>query len=518
MSVRLPIASAAVTAAATLLAGCGTTVATTASQAPTLGGPARSAIGGSELGGAPAASVGGAGTSSGEAFSGVAAPASVNAGSVGGPAGSRTGVASSVLNGPGITATTIAIGILYATNTQAYEAALGNTSVTTGDVGSEYRYLVADLNAHGGIAGRKVVPVYHSYDATSTESAQQIEQEACADFTQDHHVFAVVPGGTQNILSCLAKAGAVVAESGGLTGQTTAEYNSFPADFDATSISLDRLVANLVPTLSAAGYFSPWNTSTGSAGTGKAVVGTVLPDRPEYHHAAALLVQAVRSLGLNMPSRDVVFYHWPNSNAEDGQAITDIQSAVLKFKTDGVTHVIPLEVNGQVFFASQADKQQYRPRYGINSASGDEAYLGSLIPASQLHGAVGLGYFPAVDLPDSMNPDNGPYSGPARRSCLAVMKRNGVTFSSANAEAVALALCDGLYQLRAILDNIDPAKGLTQRTVAASIDAIGELPSATYVSVHYGPGRRDAVSIGYRYQYYADCDCMHYAGPGFHLH
>jgi hypothetical protein len=514
-----------------LLTACGTTVPTSArgqaAAAPLAGGSTNAGLGAAAPAAAGLSPVGTAGSSGGQsapmagsAATGsartstgtAAAPASLSDGSVGSGTGGAAGS-----NGPGITATTISIGILYATNGDAYEAALGNTAATQGDVGSEYRYIVKDLNDHGGIAGRKVVPVYHSVDATSGQSTEQTEQATCADFTQDHKVFAMVPGGTQNILACMSKAGAVVAESGGLTGQTTAEYNQFPANFDATSISLDRLVANLVPVLQRAKYFTPWDTAAGAPGQLKPVTGIVVPDRPEYHHAVDVLVRALSRIGIVVSSKDIVFYHWPNSSAEDGQAVTEIQSAVLKFKTDGVTHVIPLEVNGQVFFAAQADKQQYRPRYGINSASGDQAYLGSLIPSSQLHGAIGLGYFPAVDLPASMNPDNGPYSGPARRHCLDVMKKNGVTFSDTNAEAVALSLCDGLYELKAVLEHIDPAAGLNQRSVAASIDSIGSVPSATYVTVAYGPHRRDAVSNGYLYAYFADCDCMHYTGPRFSL-
>jgi hypothetical protein len=97
------------------------------------------------------------------------------------------------------------------------------------------------------------------------------------------------------------------------------------------------------------------------------------------------------------------------------------------------------------------------------------------------------------------------------------MTRNGVSFSDSNAEAVALAYCDGFYQLKAIIEHVDPSSGLNQRSVAASIDSIGTLPSATYVSVAYGPHRRDAVSSGFRYQYFADCDCMHYTGARFGL-
>jgi hypothetical protein len=423
-------------------------------------------------------------------------------------------------DGPGVTAKTLSLGVMYPTNGDAYQAALGNTTSTSGDVAHEVRYIVKDINDHGGIAGRRVVPVYYEVDATSGQSDEQAEQAACSKFTQDSRVFAaMLPGAkpASTLLACLKKAGVVVSRSGGLTGLTTPDYDRYPANFDATAISVDRLVANLVPVLQRAGYFSPWDTTAGRAGQAKAVVGVIVPDRPAYHHAVDVLVRALRDIGVAIAARDVVFYHAPDAPADDGQAVSEIQNAVLKFKADGVTHVIPPEVNGQAFFAAQADKQQYRPRYGVTSASSSQVYNGTLIPTSQLNGAVGLGFFPGLDLPPQMNPDNGPYSGPTRRYCLDVMTRNGVTFSDANAKAVALAICDGMYNLRAVLTAANGTGSLNQGTVAAALDHIGTVPSATYREVSYGPHRRDAVSSGFQWQYFSDCQCMHYTGKRFDL-
>ena len=75
--------------------------------------------------------------------------------------------------------------------------------------GSDYmNAMIDETNKNGGLIGRKVAAVYHGYDATSQETSDQQDQEACADWTQDHHVF-VLPGGTQILDECAKKAGTI---------------------------------------------------------------------------------------------------------------------------------------------------------------------------------------------------------------------------------------------------------------------------------------------------------------------
>ncbi len=51
-----------------------------------------------------------------------------------------------------------------------------------------YQAYIDDINAHGGIAGRKIVPVYHSYCPITNTQAVTL----CTTFSEDDKVFAVV--------------------------------------------------------------------------------------------------------------------------------------------------------------------------------------------------------------------------------------------------------------------------------------------------------------------------------------
>ena len=92
-------------------------------------------------------------------------------------------------------------------NSAAYNA-IGVKGVATGDQNGMVQAVVKWINGHGGMAGRTVVPVIHeSQVETSTFAAQA--QSACSDFTEDHHVFAVVgrTSDRDDLYRCLAPKG-----------------------------------------------------------------------------------------------------------------------------------------------------------------------------------------------------------------------------------------------------------------------------------------------------------------------
>jgi hypothetical protein len=99
----------------------------------------------------------------------------------------------------------IEIGIVRTgvSNAAAYGVSLGNT-VTEAEV---YDALVAAFNDRGGIAGRRIIPVFDDTDTASTSWDADFEA-ACAKFTQDHNVVAVlgyVFDYVTSFESCLAK-------------------------------------------------------------------------------------------------------------------------------------------------------------------------------------------------------------------------------------------------------------------------------------------------------------------------
>lgn len=156
--------------------------------------------------------------------------------------------------GRGITPTRISIGVAIADDTKAANAALGAGAVTHGDEASEYRVKVADVNAHGGIGGRKVDLVEFHYDITSGASTSTLEQAACAYFTDDHPVAAVVNVAlTDTGLSCLTQKGVAVLGNS-LSDATDQNYARYPRYVEPLAMSLTRMVRNYAAGMSRSAF------------------------------------------------------------------------------------------------------------------------------------------------------------------------------------------------------------------------------------------------------------------------
>lgn len=521
---KRPLGAVVAGACVLALAACGTTVSGTGSTGvgSVAGGGGLNGPGGDRSAGPNGGGLDASGGANGTAVGVSGFGNGGEAAAAGNGASTESRVTGGSGFGPGITKTSIAVGLVYAKNTQQEQAALGNT-VDLGDPRQFDTIMINYINTHGGIAGRKLSPVWYSQDATTTQTAAQVSQAVCADFTQDHHVFAALgfsaAADGRNVRTCMQKAGAVVGLASNVAVATIADYDAFPADYEVGAIALDRLCANLIPTLVDADYFTPWDTANGRPGTLPAKVGVLAPDLPPFRYAVThVCLPLLARAGHPVAASDVYFYFFPDSTSGNGQAVADIQNAELKFRTDGVTHIIPIEVNGQVFFGKDADTQHYYPRYGVNSADGTQVENGTFLSAKQLNGAVGLGYIPSFDLTAPMNPDNGPYSSPARRQCVAIMKAGGQTFSSTAAEGNALNFCDLFFQLKRVIERIPTGQPINQATFIASLDMLGHVPSAGVPAAFYGRHHLDPMTEGWRWQYFADCNCLHYVGKPFPLH
>jgi len=198
-----------------LAAGCGTTVsgseaARNASLGTTGNGlsvPGQgTAVGG---GGVPgtvggSAAPGAVGAGGGQTVGGATSP-----GGVGGvqPQPGQPVVGNPAVSGPGVTATRIYIGLVYSTNADAVNKAAGANGISTGDTQADAKAVIDDINKHGGVAGRKLVPIWYAFDSTSTQPIDSQWSAACAHFTQDNHVFAAFDMGTAVYRKCLHDAG-----------------------------------------------------------------------------------------------------------------------------------------------------------------------------------------------------------------------------------------------------------------------------------------------------------------------
>src|SRR5206468_2460344 len=91
-------------------------------------------------------------------------------GSAGGLSGGSGGAVAGAVSadGPGVTPTTVSIGVAYFENANAANAAIGGKGVKLSDPTPTAKAIVADINKHGGIAGRKVLPLFWGVDPQSS--------------------------------------------------------------------------------------------------------------------------------------------------------------------------------------------------------------------------------------------------------------------------------------------------------------------------------------------------------------
>jgi hypothetical protein len=470
------------------LAGCGSTVQMTSQSAGgELGGAslgASNGLSGTVAGGKGAAlGVPGSGPAVG-APSSVAptlAPSAPGEATVGGPAGQVRGM----------TAKTIKIGVFTVAGFSSFGASLG-VNVATGDQVAEAKAVINYLNAHGGIAGRRVIPVFHDESVAGAESNYEGEmQAACAAWTQDDHVYAVAsPVGTvgDTLYQCLAKAGVVTSSAG--ESRDAGFFRQYANTFYMpVEMNLTRILRDNVEALYGAGYF-----------TKGAKIGLVRLDAPEDVRAVSEGLQpALAAHGLKLTDQF--------ATATGTQSVQQMSNAVLKFRAEGITHVLFTFVS-PLFFMENAQSQKYFPRYGLHSRSSPAALLQGNAPKAQLHGSMGLGWQQYNDVDASRDP--GPSSARAKL-CLQLMKGAGQDTSARATALVGLWQCDALFFLH---DALAAAPSYTLTGFRTGAESLGDYEAASTFRSAFGPHRLHDGASAYRLFSYDDaCSCYRYVTP-----
>ena len=431
-------------AAVALAAGCGTTVSGVTGSAsgsagnglsgpppgpPETGAGGRDATGGSAV---PSSSTGALAGSGGNAPSNPGArganPTMTNPGA--GVTGSATG--------RGYDAHHLYLG--FPTNNDVNSAAPSGIGATNfGDQPSIIKAVVEDINRHGGILGRTVVPLFHDIATANLETdATSQAQATCTAFTQDAHVVAVV-----NIVAgidlptfyqCLAQHDTPLI-SAGFVPADDALFNGYaPYLYKLTAASFTQLTPVWLARLTAMGYFHGWNTTTGGPGTTAARVGLLYPAQQPQQRIFADIKRRLTAAGYTVAKE----FQYDASNLNNESA--SMSNAVLQMRNAGVTHILSSE-SDVLLFMTAADSQHYRPRYALTSYHAAAVQLQGTVPTSQLVGSMGVGWLPVSDVDAGHNP--GAVSS-GETSCRKLMHGAGQDSSSASAEIVEFAICDAV--------------------------------------------------------------------------
>jgi hypothetical protein len=227
---------------------------------------------------------------------------------------------------------------------------------------SLYQTMATYINTHGGLgtSGCQVQMTYFDFDTLTSAGEAAESQLECAAFGQDQHIFADIPSvlEAENLIPCLAKNNVIT-----LWGNTPTYYPDPQAFstykgylYEPDQMGTQRL-GSAINLLSQAGYF----------GTEKKV-GILLDDNgtgANENLVNNLWVPALAKLGI---TADVFTWNQGAGTLAGLQSIeASFNSAVLRFKSDGITRVLDSpddDLEGYIF-PSAAASQHYFPHYAM---------------------------------------------------------------------------------------------------------------------------------------------------------
>lgn len=393
-------------------------------------------------------------------------------------------------SGPGFTEDEISIGYLTWKDVSRAGAAIGY-AVDFGDEERIAQAIADDLNARGGIAGRKVKLVF--YDYATTDDGAAADQAACTKFTEDQRVFAViaVTGPASEVLpQCLHDNQVTLIANDNIPYPRYWFEQWAPFIYSTANPMTERLAPVWLQRSDAVGYFESWDTAAGAPGVAPVKVGVIRADAPSGEAFRDAVAAGLAPLGRGVEADFAL---------GDAFDAAGMNSAVLQFRSAGITHVI-VESLFLVLFPQAAESQGYRPRYTVTTGNAP-LLVQSATPAQQLRGAVGVGYFPSYDVAGPEDPgDPSPYAA----HCREIQRAAGNDPEQRESWNLQSKACDGF----ALIAEAARLEGLHTRTIADGAARITSLPPAGAFSISFGPGRQDGPGAVRDTAYDLECECF----------
>ena len=402
----------------------------------------------------------------------------------------------------GVTDKTISIG-LATFNTAALNAAAsaltgnpGNAVSSSSDFKKAAKVVVEYINAHGGVAGRKLEAVLHEVNVGNEETASGRDQEsqsACADWTQDHHVFAFQNAFSGNSVPCAKATGTVVLSDPNAAGQPWLSESMFKQArsvwYGPDMMLAERHDKNLVNALWNQGFFGR-----------NAKVGVLIEDQPgSKAGVAGGMIPALASHGIK-PVAQVVYPDIFQS---------PWQNEILAMQRAGVDHILLSTTAGQsfpsLFLMRAAENQHYRPKWGMASDHWPVALGATGAPHAQMANIMGMGWVPNLDTGDSSH----------QSTASDICDKIGV--NSGQGDAVRL-YCEDLFFFKFALDNASevslPGMDAALGRVAGRYVSTLTIAGASFFTAT----RHDGPSVYRIFGYDSRCDssgalCIKYVSP-----
>lgn len=468
-----PTGPLAAVVAVALLSACGTTVPTTASTSSAYDALG-SGLGPSPAGGTEAATTGAGSSATGSSPVGPSealGSTGMSPGTGASPAAPAGGGSQSPVrsagNVPGMTSTDVKIGVERVDTAAlgAFASAAG-TDAAIGDLNGFQDALIAWVNRTGGLASRKLTPVFFQADVSA--SNQQNNSARCATWAEDNRVFAAQAAYYQGggAVPCLAKRGVVSIATLETAPGSADDFTRYsPYYYAPSAMETVSLARSYVTGLHQAGFFTPADS-----------IGLLYFDFPEFEVAKERgLEPALARHGLEVSSEYAIAYN--GNPSELGSITAAVANAQLKFASEGITNVLFLDAGGTLalFFMQQAQNQGASFRYGLNSTT-YPAFLEGQGVSSQLARATVAGVQPARDTNDVASaPPNAD-----RDRCFAILKAAGHSPRSSVDRQAMTGYCSFYFFLKA---SFDRARSYDPRGFAAAVAGLGTSPGTAAGSI-----------------------------------
>jgi hypothetical protein len=396
------------------------------------------------------------------------------------------------LLGPGVTDTAIDLGFVALKSYNETTEAAGLGQFTNDDTKLVVNAYLADVNRHGGVLGRRLRAVWAEYDVNSTQTVSSQEQSMCEAWTHDHRVFAAfaTSASTGGVLDgCLTKAGVLQIGSYATTIDARS-LSTRPLQYLPAGVSMERLLPAYVDGLAAAKWLD-----------GKPVIALISMETPVFRRAGTTVAALLHRRGLTLT--DSQYLYLGDSNAEAKQAIPQLQNALLRFRSEGVTHILVLSDIGDVYLlaATDADGQRWNPHWATTSPSGAALEVGT-VPEDQLATTVQVGWLPLLD----RGYRQGTPTGPGYARCLDVLRRAGIAPSSDQAAFNDAALCE---EISFLVEGLRAGGTPHATTFRAGVAALKGFPIATAYGATF-PGRPDGATSYRVTAYRRTCSCFEF--------
>jgi hypothetical protein len=336
--------------------------------------------------------------------------------------------------------------------------------------------------------------------AAQLANPDQAASEACAAWTQDDKDFAVVSSALSLLASgiqCMAAANTPIidANPAGQTLDGEPTYAKYPNTlFSPGTFTAEKLAQLYVGMMMRTKYLTGWNTATGAPGSAPVKLGILVDSDPIPTYADNQIIAALKAAGYTIAPSDIITY---DDNLSSATSQSD--AAVLKFRTDGVTHVVTSDLQ----FAENAQSQKYFPRYAF--ADEEALYTGSY-PTSQLAGAVAVSGTPAGDTTAANQPA---VQNSTQALCDTIMTNAGQDITNLTALSLMEEECDEMF---ALANSLNAAGSISNAALQSGYESLGTVGCAsTFVCVDGPlPGGHAAAQAIRDMTYSTSCTCFTY--------